>query len=163
MNDELINRTILANYANVSDTNMCTTIENEYGIKISTIEHLMAALSGSGVDNVDIEIDGSEVPIMDGSSGQFIDLIENSGLEKLSEKRKFLKIKEHIEIIDGDKRILIVNGKPVPYGLSRIPAKGETRGNLAAGGRGEGRELTEREERIRLSEKFKFTIPTILK
>ena len=93
MDDELNKRTILASYKNVSDTNMCTTIKNEYDIKISTIEHLMAALSGSGVDNVDIEINGSEVPIMDGSSGQFIDLIENSGIEELPEKRKFLKIK----------------------------------------------------------------------
>ena len=101
LNDELINRTILANYANVSDTNMCTTIENEYGIKISTIEHLMAALSGSGVDNVDIEIDGSEVPIMDGSSVQFIDLIESSGLEQLPEKRKF-------HIIARTKRALLI-------------------------------------------------------
>ena len=75
LDDELNKRTILASYKNVSDTNMCTTIKNEYDIKISTIEHLMAALSGSGVDNVDIEINGSEVPIMDGSSGQFIDLI----------------------------------------------------------------------------------------
>ena len=104
LDDELNKRTILASYKNVSDTNMCTTIKNEYDIKISTIEHLMAALSGSGVDNVDIEINGSEVPIMDGSSGQFIDLIENSGIEKLSEKRKFLKIKDHVEIIDGDKK-----------------------------------------------------------
>ena len=104
MDDELNKRTILASYKNVSDTNMCTTIKNEYDIKISTIEHLMAALSGSGVDNVDIEINGSEVPIMDGSSGQFIDLIENSGIEELSEKRKFLKIKDHVEIVDGDKK-----------------------------------------------------------
>ena len=60
--------------------------------------------AGIGVDNVDIEINGSEVPIMDGSSSQFINLIENSGIEKLSEKRKFLKIKDHVEIIDGDKK-----------------------------------------------------------
>ena len=104
LDDELNKRTILASYKNVSDTNMCTTIKNEYDIKISTIEHLMAALSGSGVDNIDIEINGSEVPIMDGSSGQFIDLIENSGIEELPEKRKFLKIKDHVEIIDGDKK-----------------------------------------------------------
>ena len=50
---------------------MCTTIKNDYDVQISTIEHLMAALSGSGLDNVDVEINGSEVPIMDGSSDQF--------------------------------------------------------------------------------------------
>ena len=101
---DIAERTILASYQNVSDTNMCTTIKNENDCKISTIEHLMAALSGSGVDNIDIEINGPEVPIMDGSSKQFIDLIENAGLSKLSEKRKFLKITKHIEIIDGEKK-----------------------------------------------------------
>ena len=101
---DLAKRSILANYKNVSDTNMCTTIKNETDCKISTIEHLMAALSGSGVDNIDIEVNGPEVPIMDGSSKQFVDLIENSGLVKLSKKRKFLKITKKIEIIDGDKK-----------------------------------------------------------
>ena len=101
---DLAKRSILANYKNVSDTNMCTTIKNETDCKISTIEHLMAALSGSGVDNIDIEVNGPEVPIMDGSSKQFIDLIENSGLVKLSKKRKFLKITKKIEIIDVDKK-----------------------------------------------------------
>ncbi len=60
--------------------------------------------------------------------------------------RRFIMAQKFLpEIVDGDKRILMVNGKPIPYGLSRIPAKGETRGNLAAGGRGEARPLTERE------------------
>ena len=80
---DLSERAILASYQNVSDTNMCTTIKNKNDCKVSTIEHLMAALSGSGIDNIDIEINGPEVPIMDGSSKQFIDLIENSGLSKL--------------------------------------------------------------------------------
>ncbi|MGB0237569.1 MAG: glutathione synthase [Cycloclasticus sp.] len=68
-------------------------------------------------------------------------------LETMTEHGKKLTMAQRYlpEIIDGDKRILIINGQPVPYGLARIPAKGETRGNLAAGGRGEGRELTERE------------------
>ena len=101
---DLSERAILASYQNVSDTNMCTTIKNKSDCKISTIEHLMAALSGSGVDNIDIEINGPEVPIMDGSSKQFIDLIENAGLSKLSEKRKFLKITRNIEIVDGEKK-----------------------------------------------------------
>ena len=101
---DISERTILASYQNVSDTNMCTTIKNKSDCKISTIEHLMAALSGSGVDNIDIEINGPEVPIMDGSSKQFIELIENAGLSKLSEKRKFLKITRNIEIVDGEKK-----------------------------------------------------------
>ncbi len=95
---------ISANYRNVSDTNMCTTIENNNNCKISTIEHLMAALSGSGIDNLDIEIEGPEVPIMDGSSKQFIALIEEAGIKKLTEKRQYLRILKNVEVIDGDKK-----------------------------------------------------------
>ena len=112
---DLAKRSILANYKNVSDTNMCTTIKNETDCKISTIEHLMAALSGSGGDNIDIEVNGPEVPIMDGSSKQFIDLIENSGLVKLSKKRKFLKITKKIEIIDGDKKCSLSPDKNMKF------------------------------------------------
>ena len=112
---DLAKRSILANYKNVSDTNMCTTIKNETDCKISTIEHLMAALSGSGVDNIDIEVNGPEVPIMDGSSKQFIDLIENSGLVKLSKKRKFLKITKKIEITDGDKKCSLSPDKNMKF------------------------------------------------
>ena len=112
---DLAKRSILANYKNVSDTNMCTTIKNETYCKISTIEHLMAALSGSGVDNIDIEVNGPEVPIMDGSSKQFVDLIENSGLVKLSKKRKFLKITKKIEIIDGDKKCSLSPDKNMKF------------------------------------------------
>jgi len=112
---DLAKRSILANYKNVSDTNMCTTIKNETDCKVSTIEHLMAALSGSGVDNIDIEVNGPEVPIMDGSSKQFIDLIENSGLVKLSKKRKFLKITKKIEIIDGDKKCSLSPDKNMKF------------------------------------------------
>ena len=112
---DLAKRSILANYKNVSDTNMCTTIKNETDCKISTIEHLMAALSGSGVDNIDVEVNGPEVPIMDGSSKQFIDLIENSGLVKLSKKRKFLKITKKIEIIDGDKKCSLSPDKNMKF------------------------------------------------
>ena len=112
---DLAKRSILANYKNVSDTNMCTTIKNETDCKISTIEHLMAALSGSGVDNIDIEVNGPEVPILDGSSKQFVDLIENSGLVKLSKKRKFLKITKKIEIIDGDKKCSLSPDKNMKF------------------------------------------------
>ena len=104
LNCDINERTIIANYKNVSDTNMCTTIKNDYNAKISTIEHLMAAFSGTGLDNVDIEINGSEVPIMDGSSDQFVKLIESTGLIKLPKKRKFLKITNLVEVKDGDKK-----------------------------------------------------------
>ena len=104
LNCDIVERTVIPNYKNVSDTNMCTTIKNDYDVKISTIEHLMAAFSGIGLDNVDVEINGSEVPIMDGSSDQFVNLIESTGLIKLPEKRKFLKITKPVEIKDGDKK-----------------------------------------------------------
>ncbi len=95
---------IIAHYKNVSDTNMCTTIQNDNNCSISTIEHLMAALSGSGIDNLDIEIGGPEVPIMDGSSKQFISLIEEAGIQRLPEKRKYLRILKNVQVVDGDKK-----------------------------------------------------------
>ena len=64
---------IFPNYANVSDTTLCTTISNEYGVSVSTIEHLMGALYGVGIDNAIIEIDNKEVPILDGSAKLFVD------------------------------------------------------------------------------------------
>jgi len=100
---DISDRTIIANYKNVSDTNMCTTIENEKNISISTIEHLMAALSGSGIDNIEIHLDGPEVPIMDGSSKQFIATIEAAGIKKLSKKRSYLRILKEVKVSDGEK------------------------------------------------------------
>ena len=67
---------IFPNYANVSDTTLCTTISNEYGVSVSTIEHLMGAFYGVGIDNAIIEIDNQEVPILDGSAKLFVDKIE---------------------------------------------------------------------------------------
>jgi len=101
---DISDRTIIANYKNVSDTNMCTTIENKKNISVSTIEHLMAALSGSGIDNIEIHINGPEVPIMDGSSKQFIDIIETAGIKKLSKKRNYLRILNEVSVSDGDKK-----------------------------------------------------------
>ncbi|HIF18328.1 MAG TPA: glutathione synthase, partial [Cycloclasticus sp.] len=75
----------------------------------------------------------------DHNLGVVLETMTNHGKELTMVQRYLPEIKQ------GDKRILIINGKPVPYGLARIPAKGETRGNLAAGGTGEGRELTDRD------------------
>lgn len=94
---------IKANYKNVSDTSLCTTIENEYGVKVSTIEHLMAAFNGIGIDNIIVELNGPEVPIMDGSSLPFIEIIESCGIKSLKAKRKFLKILKKIEVMVDDK------------------------------------------------------------
>ena len=79
---------ILANYKNVSSTELCTTLKNDSGISVSTVEHLMAAFYLTGIDNIIVEIDNSEIPIMDGSSKDFIKMIEERGLINLYSKRK---------------------------------------------------------------------------
>ena len=92
--DNIIN----ALWSNVSSTNLCTTISNEKGISISTIEHLMSSLSGMHVDNVNILIDGPEVPIMDGSSLPFVELLESSGIESQELDRKNIIVKKEIVV-----------------------------------------------------------------
>jgi UDP-3-O-[3-hydroxymyristoyl] N-acetylglucosamine deacetylase len=94
--DLIKNNIIDALWSNVSSTNLCTTISNEKGISISTIEHLMSALSGMHVDNLDIFIDGSEVPIMDGSSLPFVELLEKSGIEIQELSRKIILVKKEV-------------------------------------------------------------------
>ena len=101
------NNIIYPNYSNVSDTTLCTTISNEYGVKVSTIEHLMGALYGVGVDNAIIEIDCKEVPIMDGSAKIFVDKINNIGLKFSDQPIKIIKINKKIKFEDGDKFISI--------------------------------------------------------
>ena len=78
------NNIIDALWSNVTNTKLSTTISNESGASISTIEHLMSALSGSHIDNIKIEIDGPEVPIMDGSSIKFVDLIDQTSIQTLN-------------------------------------------------------------------------------
>ncbi len=98
---------IHANYSNVVDTTLCTTISNEYGVKVSTIEHLMGALYGIGIDNVIAEIDSQEVPIMDGSAKLFLDKIKDVGVNFSNQPIKIIKINKHIKINDGEKFISI--------------------------------------------------------
>ena len=106
-NKNLINAT----FQNVSDANLCTTITNEFGISVSTIEHLMAALYGKGVDNALIEIDQDEVPIKDGSSKYFVDAINKSGLHISDTPIKIIKILNKVEFKDGKKIISIEPSK----------------------------------------------------
>ena len=101
------NNLVKANFANVSSAVLCTTLENKHGIKVSTVEHLLAALYITGIDNATIEIDNDEVPIMDGSSKDFIDILEKIDLVNQSKKRKYLKISDKIELIDNDRKISI--------------------------------------------------------
>ena len=98
---------IPANFNNVCSAKLCTTLQNEFGVKISTVEHLLAALYISEIDNAVIELSNQEVPIMDGSAKDFLNSIEKVGIKKLSKKRKYLKVLEKIEIKDGVRNISI--------------------------------------------------------
>ena len=98
---------IYPNYANVTDTTLCTTISNEYGVKVSTIEHLMGALYGAGVDNVVIEINSQEVPILDGSAKEFVNSIQNVGLKFSDQPIKIIKINKKIKLGNNEKFISI--------------------------------------------------------
>jgi len=101
------NNLVYPNFMNVTNTSLNTTIENEFGAKISTIEHLMGALFGMGVDNALIEIDNEEVPILDGSAKEFIEKIINSGLAVSEHPIKIIKINKEIKFIDGERFISI--------------------------------------------------------
>ena len=87
---------------NVSNTRMSTTLERD-GVRISTVEHLMSAFAGLGIDNVFVDLTAAEVPIMDGSAGPFVFLIESAGIEEQRAPKKFIRIKQSVEVRDGDK------------------------------------------------------------
>ena len=105
--DLIENNLVEANYKNVSSAVLCTKLSNKFGAEISTVEHLLAALYMTGVDNALIEINNSEVPIMDGSSKEFVNSINEVGLKNLKAKRKYLKINKKIEFKDGKKSISV--------------------------------------------------------
>ena len=98
---------VYPNFMNVTNTSLNTTVENEFGVKISTIEHLMGALFGLGIDNVLIEIDNEEVPILDGSAKIFIEKIIEVGVENTNAPIKIIKINKEIEYSDGERFISI--------------------------------------------------------
>ncbi len=101
------NNLIYPNFMNVTNTSLNTTIENENGVKVSTIEHLMGALFGLGIDNALIEIDNEEVPILDGSAKKFIDEIIKTGFKLSNFPIKIIKINKKIEYSDGERFISI--------------------------------------------------------
>ena len=101
------NNLIYPNFANVSNTSLNTTIENEFGAKVSTIEHLMGALFGLSIDNALIEIDNEEVPILDGSAKEFINKILSLGIKISDVPIKVIKINKKIEYKDGNRLITI--------------------------------------------------------
>jgi UDP-3-O-[3-hydroxymyristoyl] N-acetylglucosamine deacetylase len=101
------NNLIKANFKNVSSARLCTTLENRFGVSVSTVEHLLAALYITGVDNALIEINNPEIPIMDGSSKEFVKTISRVGLKDLQAKRKYLKIVKKVQLTEGKKEISI--------------------------------------------------------
>ena len=94
-------------YNNVIDTTLCTTISNNHGVQISTIEHLMGAFYGIGIDNAIVELDSKEVPIMDGSAKLFLEGINNAGIKFSDQPIKIIKINKEISFRDSEKFISI--------------------------------------------------------
>ena len=98
---------IKANYKNVSSAILCTKIVNSYGVSVSTVEHLMAAFYLEGIDNVLVEIDAPEVPIMDGSAFDFVETIRSYGTQEQNYLKKFIKVLKKFEIKDGPRHMSI--------------------------------------------------------
>ena len=123
------NNIVYPSFMNVSNTSLNTTVENEFGAKVSTIEHLMGALFGLGIDNALIEIDNEEVPILDGSAKIFIEKILSSGIKVSDSPIKIIKINKEITFSDGERFISI---KPSTLNLEidfQLKYKNEIIGN----------------------------------
>ena len=101
------NNIIHADFKNVIEPILCTKLQNSHGVSISTVEHLMAAFYGEGIDNALIEVNAPEIPIMDGSALEFVDAIRSVGTETQDEERKFIKVLKKVEVKDGPKFISI--------------------------------------------------------
>ena len=99
------NNIVIPNFENVCEATLCTTISNQFGTKISTVEHLMASFLGWGVDNAIVEIDSQEVPILDGSAKEFVKILKQTGLKTSDVPIKLIKINNNIELEEGDKYI----------------------------------------------------------
>jgi UDP-3-O-[3-hydroxymyristoyl] N-acetylglucosamine deacetylase len=103
---------------NVGDTRLSTTLEKN-GVRISTVEHLMSAFAGLGVDNAYVDLTAPEVPIMDGSAGPFVFLIQSAGIEELSAPKQFIRIKRTVKVEDEDKWVRFdpLDGFKVSFGI----------------------------------------------
>ena len=102
---------ITPTYYNVSDTTLCTTISNNSGVKVSTIEHFMGAMYGVGIDNLIVELDSQEMPILDGSAKDWINQISNSGIDVSSSPIKVIKINKKVLVKKGEKLMNISPSK----------------------------------------------------
>ncbi len=101
---------IPATWERVVDTNMCTTLGNDDGVTIGTVEHLMAALAGCRIDNATIEVNGPEIPIMDGSSWPFMFLLECAGIVEQDAPRRVIRIKKPVKVMDGGSVASLIPG-----------------------------------------------------
>ena len=99
---------IAARWHKVTDTTLSTGLSNRYGVSVSTVEHLMAALRLCGIDNLEIEVDGPEIPIMDGSARPFVDTLSCIGTRPINEPRKAIWIHKTIEVRDGERYALLL-------------------------------------------------------
>nr|WP_298410035.1 UDP-3-O-acyl-N-acetylglucosamine deacetylase [uncultured Halomonas sp.] len=109
---------IPARAENVTDTTLCTALSSD-GVKVSTVEHLMSAFAGLGIDNVFVELNAPEVPIMDGSAGPFVFLIQSAGIEEQNAPKKFIRIKREIVVNDDGKKAVFTpyNGFKVSFSI----------------------------------------------
>lgn len=107
---------IPALYDNVSDTMLCTSLHRD-GVKIATVEHLLSALAGLGIDNAYVDVNAPEIPIMDGSAAPFVFLIQSAGIREQSAAKRFIRILKPIRIEDGDKYVqfLPYNGYKISF------------------------------------------------
>ena len=105
------NNIVIPNLFNVSNAAFCTTISNDNGVSVSTIEHLMGAFYGLGIDNAFIEVDNQEIPILDGSAKLFVEAIKESGIEISDSPIKIIKINKEVKFVDGTKIISIEPSK----------------------------------------------------
>ena len=105
------NNIVIPLFNNVVDTTLCTTLSNEHGIKVSTVEHLMGALYGLGIDNLVVELNSQEVPILDGSAKVFIEKILSVGIKSSSTPIKLIKIEKKVSYEEGSKTISLDKSK----------------------------------------------------
>ena len=98
---------IPARWDNVTDTQLCTVISNEDGVSVGTIEHLMSALRGCNIDNAIIELDGAEVPVMDGSAMPFVELINSAGTQAQSGQRRMIRVLKEVIVEQDGKRVTL--------------------------------------------------------
>ncbi len=102
----------------ITDTRLCSALEGG-GAKVSTVEHLLSALAGLGIDNLVIDLTGPEVPIMDGSAAPFVFLLQSAGLEEQNAAKQYIRVKKHVEVVDGDKHVSLspYNGFRLEFGI----------------------------------------------